>query len=279
MKKTRFNLKSFKMIYKRLWTFGLALFIVFFPSGENCQAQDYTELKRFKAPNATQAVAVDDQHFYTISNAKIVKRKKADGEIVAEWTGPLEHLNSGIVIDGKLYCANTNYPKIPMASCLEVFDTETLAHIDSHSFGIYVGSFTWIDRWEGDWYLMFVHYENKAQERGKGVAYSTLIKADENFRREEGWTIPGKLVDHLKPMSVSGGAFMNDGRMMFSPHHFEEVYIFDFPQMGYELQWVDTIKVPFQGQGLAIDRYEKNHIWGIHRQNREVVLVALKGRD
>ena len=214
-------------------------------------AQEYQELQRYDAPNATQAVAVDSLYFYTISNSKIIKRKKSDGEIVAEWTGKLKHLNSGIVIDGKLYCANTNYPELPMASSLEIFDTETLTHIGNHSFGIYIGSFTWIDRWEEDWYIMFVHYENYAQERDKGVAYTTLIQTDSLFRRKSGWTIPKKLVDHLKPTSVSGGTFTKDGQLLLSPHHFEEVYLYQIPKMGYELELIKTIKVPFQGQGTC----------------------------
>ena len=237
-------------------------------------AQAVKEVKRFAAPNATQAVAVDSLHFYTISNSKIVKRLKADGKIIKEWSGPLAHLNSGIVIDGKLYCANTNYPQVPMASSLEIFDAETLEHIDNHSFGIYIGSFTWIDKWEGDWYLMFVHYGNKAQERNKGVAYTTLIQADSSFRRKAGWTIPAQIVNHLAPMSISGGTFQRDGTLLLSPHHFEEVYEFKIPSIGYELEWLNTIEVPLQGQGLAIDRYTGD-VWGIHRKNREVIVLQI----
>ena len=63
------------------------------------RAQSVEELGRFPAPNATQAVPVDSLYFYTISNAKIVKRRKSDGEVLKEWEGPLHHLNSGIVLD------------------------------------------------------------------------------------------------------------------------------------------------------------------------------------
>lgn len=238
-------------------------------------AQRVTELQRFKAPNATQAVAVDSLFFYTISNSKIVKRSKADGAVLAEWQGPLKHLNSGIVLDGKLYCANTNYPELPMASSLEIFDTETLQHIGNHSFGIYLGSFTWIDRWQDHFYLMFVHYENRAQERGKGVEYSTLIRTDSLFRREAGWTVPKTLTDHLRPTSISGGTFTSDGLLVLSPHHFEELYIVQLPTIGYELEWLQTIPVPFQGQGLALDRYQEGVIWGIHRENKEVIAIKV----
>jgi hypothetical protein len=237
--------------------------------------QEAVELRRFSAPNATQAVAVDSLYFYTISNSRIVKRKKSDGEEVDAWSGPLKHLNSGIVLDGKLYCSNTNFPQTPMASSLEIFDAETLEHTDNHSFGIYTGSFTWIDKKDGDWFLMFVHYDEKGKERNKGVAYSSLIRTDSTFRRKAGWTLPPKFIDHLAPMSVSGGAFLPDGRLLLSPHHYEEVYVFSFPKMGYELTWEQTIPVPFQGQGLALDPYEEKVVWGIHRQKREVVSVRI----
>lgn len=249
------------------------LFLILFSF--TLKAQQVQELSRFKAPNATQAVAVDQDFFYTISNSKIIKRKKTDGTVVAEWTGPLKHLNSGIVIDDKLYCANTNYPQVPMASSLEIYDVNTMEHIGSHSFGIYIGSFTWIDKIEDKWYLMFVHYENKAQDLNRTVDYTTLIEMDSEWRRTAGWTIPKELVERLRPMSVSGGTFAKNGLIILSPHHFEEIYIFKFPKMGYELEWVDTIKVPFQGQGLAIDPSGPGVIYGIHRKNREVISVRV----
>lgn len=240
-----------------------------------CLGQSAEEIKRFPAPNATQAVAVDSLYFYTISNRKIVKRLKSDGTVVDEWSGGLKHLNSGIVFDGKLYCSNSNYPQSPMASSMEIFDTETLEHVGSHSFGIYIGSFTWIDRWDDHYYLMFVHYEEKGRERDKGTAYTSLIRTDSAYRREAGWMLPRNFVERLQPMSVSGGTFLPDGRMLLSPHHFEEVYLFSFPKMSYELVWEETISVPFQGQGLALDPYT-GLVWGMHRQKREVIVIDLK---
>ena len=242
-------------------------------------AQSVEELGRFPAPNATQAVAVDSLYFYTISNAKIVKRRKVDGKVVKEWQGPLKHLNSGIVLDGKLYCANTNYPEVPMASSLEIFDTETLEHVDSHSFGLYAGSFTWIDRYQGDWYLMFVHYENQAQEQGKGVEYSTLIQMDSTFQRKAGWVLPKPLVERVRPYSISGGSFAEDGTLYLTHHHHEEIYRCRLPKMGYTLEWLDTMEVPIQGQGMAWDRSQPGVLYGIHRQNREVVRLRISSEN
>jgi hypothetical protein len=226
---------------------------------------------RAAAPNATQAVAVDSLHFYAISNSQIVKHRRSDGAVVGEWSGPLKHLNSGTFIDGKLYCANTNFPETPMASSLEIFDPVTMEHIGSHSFGHYLGSFTWIDRYAGDWYLMFVHYNETGRERELGVEYTTLVRMDDAFRRTAGWTIPDSLSQHIAPMSISGGVILTDGRLVFSPHHFAEVYLLRFPKMGYELIWEATLPAPMVGQGIAVDPADPSLLWGIDRKARQVV--------
>lgn len=269
------------MLDLRHWTLNYTtmryfLYLIAFLTLEVVAAQNVVEIARFAAPNATQAVAVDSLYFYAISNSRIVKHRKTDGGVVKEYRGPFKHLNSGIIIDGKLYCANTNYPDTPMASSLEIFDPETLEHIGSHSFGIFMGSFTWIDRWQGDWYLMFVHYENYAQERDKGVNYSALVRMDSEFRQKGGWVLPKEVVQRLKPESISGGSFTSDGKLYLSPHHFEEMYLFELPTYGYELKWAGTFPVPFQGQGFSFDRYQPGVVWGMHREKREVVAVRVE---
>lgn len=242
-------------------------------------AQGSKELSRFKAPNATQAIAVDEYCFYTISNSKIIKRDKESGKVLAQWEGPLKHLNSGIIIDGKLYCANTNYPETPMASSIEIFDTKTLEHVGNHSFGIYVGSCTWLDRKDDTWYVMFVHYDERGKERDLDASYTTLIQFDNQWRRMAGWTVSKDLVDHLRPMSISGGTFGKDGLIYASPHHFEEMYVLKLPEIGYELEWLETIEVPFRGQGIAWDPSKEGIMYGIHRKNREVISAEIKLGD
>ena len=39
---------------------------------------------------------------------------------------------------------------------------------------------------------------------------------------------------------------------------------------------VKTVEVPFQGQGIAIDRYEQGVVYGIHRGNRKVIAVNVE---
>ena len=66
----------------------------------------YEELRRFKAPEAGQGVAVDRDFFYAINNHTIGKYRKATGERVAGWEGgaggEIIHLNAGLIHDGRL---------------------------------------------------------------------------------------------------------------------------------------------------------------------------------
>src|SRR5262245_58002943 len=97
----------------RVCTEGLVtcLSLCFF--GANCAVSaDQIELRRYFAPEASQAVAVDEDCFYAIGNRTIAKYSKLTGHCLRKWTGsadyPLEHINSGVVRDGKLFCAHSN---------------------------------------------------------------------------------------------------------------------------------------------------------------------------
>jgi len=61
---------------------------------------------------------------------KLVKRWKGPKE------GPILHMDSALVKDGRIYTAHSNYPEWPMTSSLEVWDAATLEHVATHSFGI-----------------------------------------------------------------------------------------------------------------------------------------------
>lgn len=271
-----YKLNSIPLIPKRWICLYWPIFLLFSP----LNGQEVKELVRFSAPNATQAVSADKDHIYTISNTRIIKRAKSDQSIVDSWEGdpkgPISHLNSGYIEDGIMYCASSNYPKVPMASSIEIFDLEKMQHIGNHSWGIYIGSCTWIDRVEDYWYAMFVHYENYAQEGNKGVAYTSLLQFDSSWRRISGWTLPDSLIKRLKPLSISGGIMLTDSTMLLSPHHYEELYEMQIPNMGTELIWKKTIDVPFQGQGFAVDPTLENTYWGIHRKNREVIQIQIR---
>ncbi|MCD4665343.1 MAG: hypothetical protein K8R68_08725, partial [Bacteroidales bacterium] len=99
----------------------------------------FEELKRFKAKEARQGIAVDKKFIYVIGTREIGKYDKQTGELATRWkskeNGPIIHLDSGVIVNGKLYCAHSNYPGIPMTSSVEIWDAEKLQHIGSHSFG------------------------------------------------------------------------------------------------------------------------------------------------
>ncbi|MDX1642259.1 MAG: hypothetical protein R3220_11210, partial [Balneolaceae bacterium] len=103
----------------------LILLIGVFVSVETNAQRSFELIESFPADEAFQAVAVDSTHFYAIASRSIGKYDKKTGEKVDFWEGPVKHLDSGVVADGKFYAAHSNYPEIPMTSSVEIWDTET----------------------------------------------------------------------------------------------------------------------------------------------------------
>ena len=244
--------------------------------------QTATLSRKFQVEEAKQAVAVDEKHFYVINNSTIRKYTKSDGKLVAYWDGAKEgikHLNSGIVIKGKLYCANSNYPEIPMASSVEIFDVNTMSHAGSHSFGIAQhGSLTWIDQKDGFWWIGFAHYAGKESSEGRDVRWTSLVKYDPEWRELESWVFPKNIVELFTPKSNSGGAWADNGILYCTGHDRPELYALKLPKSGYTLEYVGTVPAETYGQGIAIDHSVKNKtmIYGINRAANTVTLSEIK---
>lgn len=120
-------------------------------------------LDTFKISRITQGIGVDAEYFYAISDTSIDKYTKDTRQRVLkrdyEDLGAV-HLDSAAVVDGKIYVAHSNYPVWPMTSSLEIFDAATLDHLESQSFGIQIGSFTWVDQAaDGTWWGGFANYD------------------------------------------------------------------------------------------------------------------------
>jgi len=179
------------------------------------------ELRRFKAAEARQAVAVDAHHFYAIDNRAIGKYDKRTGERVGGYLEPdgggIHHLNSGIVLDGRLYCANSNYPGVPMLSSIEIFDTQTLEHVGSHSFGMLSGSATWIDRRDGLWWVGFGNYEGRGGIPGRGTEWTEIALYDDQWRRVGGYGFPVEVIERFARevafVEFAGPAVQREGRL------------------------------------------------------------------
>lgn len=238
----------------------------------------YEELRRFPAPEAGQGVAADRDHLYAINNYTIAKYRKETGERVALWDGgkggPIIHLNAGVVFDGKLYCAHSNYPGVPNLSSVEIFDPATLKHVGSHSFGRYDGSFTWLDRREGKWIACFVHYSKRGGEPGRGPEWTHLVEFDDQWRRLRGWALPADFVTHIgqRGYSLSGGALGPRGLIYATGHDHPELYVLSFPESGSALKWIATIPITTEGQAFGWDPAHPEILYTIGRRQREVIV-------
>ncbi len=235
------------------------------------------ELETIEAPEAHQAVAVDGQHVYAISSRAIAKYGKRDGKLARRWESseaqPLLHLNSGVVVDGELFCAHSNWPVQPYDNTVQVWNAETLEHdreIDLD--GLDDGAITWIDRFDGAWWIVFAHY-------GKGnVAKTTLMRLDDKWRRKRTWSFPDEIVARFSPMSNSGGSFGPDGLLYATGHDLGECYALAAPKKGSTMRLLDVVPAPVQGQGIAWDRTQHGTLFGIRRRDRVVVKTRLSHR-
>ena len=235
----------------------------------------FERVRTFDAPAARQAVAVDAHHFYAIGNRNIEKYTRS-GERVSTWkeeeSGPIVHLNSGIVLDGALYCAHSNYPEIPMVSSIEIFQTDTLEHVGSHSLGILGGSATWVDRADGHWWVAFGQYAGRGGVPGRGPAWTSLVKFDASWRRVAGYVYPTEVIEQFEEMSNSGGAWGTDGRLYATGHDDGTVFVLSLPTAGSVLDLHETLRVTAEGQGIAWDPAEPDTLYTILRSSREVVV-------
>ncbi len=240
----------------------------------------FEEIRRFVTEEATQGVAVDDRHFYAISNRRIGKYDKRSGERVGGWEGqvegPIIHLDSGIVLDGLLYCAHSNYPGVPMVGSIEVFDAETLGHVGSHSLGILGGSATWDDQADDHWWVVFGHYAGRGGVPDQGPAWTNLVKFDSGWRRVAGYVYPSEVVEQFEEMSNSGGTWGEDGRLYATGHDHGVVFVLSLPVAGSVLELHQTLPVTSEGQGIAWDPTESGTLYSIIRSNREVVVSKLR---
>jgi hypothetical protein len=237
------------------------------------------ELRRWKPRGASQGVAVDAHYFYGIGNYLVGKYDKVTGERVAEWVGlrggESIHFNGGIVQDGQLVLAHSNFPHQPMASSVEYFDPATVQPVKSVSLGIRYGSLTWAEKKDGYWWACFAHYTDPASSPVTDNRSTLVGKFDEHWQLLESWLFPPQVVAQWGKASSSGGSWGDDGLLYTTGHDEKELYVLRLPKMGVTLEYVTTIAVPFEGQSWAWDRDERRVIYGINRSTGEVVVVRI----
>lgn len=243
-------------------------------------------VKTFPAEEATQGVAVDAEHFYAIANSRIGKYRRDSGERVAVWEAdaerPLKHLNAGIVYDNRLFCAHSNYPTMPSTSSIELFDTGSMEHVDTHSVGIYEGSLTWVNRQHNTWWAVFAHYSRPLEGKPvtRGHEYTSLVRFDKHWSRQAAYVFPPELLAKFAPDSCSGGYFINPSTLLCTGHDAPEVYELQLPKAASTLVWKRTYSLPeLTGQAIACPAGEPLQVWGINRPKRQVVVHRLPEVD
>ena len=230
----------------------------------------------YKATEAGQGAAADASYFYAIVNTVIGKYDKSTGDLVKRWTGartgPIRHLNSCFEESGRLLCANSNFPEVPMASSIEVFDTDSMNHASSYSFGVMEeGSLTWFERLGEGWIAGFAHYAGGGGLSYKDHSFSSIARYDQNWQRRGGWMIADGVIERMDPYAASGGAIGLDGLLYLTGHDRKEMYVLAAPKMGPKLVHIATIAIDIEGQAFAWDKSsEQRIVYGISRPNREV---------
>lgn len=236
-------------------------------------------MRRFPAKEANQGVAADREFLYVISNSAIGKYRKDNFERVGGWKdvkgGPFVHMNAGIVREGRLYCAHSNFPGVPMVSSVEIFDTATMQHVGSHSLGIGEGSLTWIIWREGHWLACFAHYAVSRGKTGRDNAWTQLVEFDEQWRRTRGWVFPADLIERFASNSSSGGAFGPGGKLFVTGHTAKELYVVEFPEAGSVLKWSGTIAISAEGQAFNWDPEKPDILYTISKPSDEVIISRI----
>ena len=251
-----------------------ALVLLFLSAAALAQAPGarLEQVAEFSIREANQGVGVDARHFYAIDDRAIGKYDKVTGALVKRWEGPaggpIIHLDSALLKDGKLYAAHSNWPHWPMTSSIEIWDAETLEHIGSHSFGVHRGSLTWLDWHDGHWWATYANYD-RLYGPGKTPyghkANTQVVKMTADFREVQSWVLPKALLDRFADMSNSGGSWGPDGKLYLSGHDPAEVYRMRFPKAGSILEVEAILPVNIRGQGIAWDRSAPGTLYGVVR--------------
>jgi len=238
-----------------------------------CHAETAFEaLTELPVPEANQGVGVDERHFYAVDNRAIGKYDKTTGKLVQRWEAsgdaPIVHLDSAMVMDGKLYAAHSNYPGWPMTSSVEIFDADAMEHVGTHSFGTRWGSLTWVDWHEDRWWMTFANYDQRigpGQTPYGGKANTVVIEMTQAFEPVRSWSLPKEVLDRFEEMSNSGGSWGPDGFLYLSGHDPAEIYKMRIPKAGSVLELVEIVPISIRGQGIAWDRSQPRVIYGILR--------------
>ena len=229
----------------------------------------YVATNSIASPLANQAAAVDEQFIYAVDDAIIARYDRASGKELARSSGPAQHLNSGFLWQGKLYCAHSNFPKKPHQSDIRVLDPDTMKLTIFHAFEDPPGSLTWAVRRGDHWWCCFAHY-------GKDNGKSFLVEYGDGWKEIGRWTFPPLLVADWGNYSLSGGIWQGED-LLTTGHDKKVIYRLRVPKEGKVVEVLDVIPSPFPGQGIATDP-KSGGLVGIDRAKRQVLFAKYESR-
>jgi hypothetical protein len=226
---------------------------------------DWILTRAIPAPEARQAAAADRHFVYAIDSTVIARYDRGTGERVALSRGEAHHLNSGFIEGNRMYCAHSNFPQKPERSEIKILDLETMELKSFHEFGNSPhGSLTWAVQEKQAWWCLFARY---GDENGQTV----LVKFDADWNERGVWHLPQSVLSGLGKHSISGGLWRED-RLLMTGHDRPVLYVLEVPEQGTVLSHVETIAVPFRGQGFARDPVT-NGLIGTRRKELEIVFA------
>ncbi len=259
------------------WVFPVGLFVAVVLPLEGAKGAEFAERQRFRSADAHQGVAVGPSVVYAVGSRSISQHDKLTGQLLRRWEAGEQksfiHLDSGIVKDGELFCAHSNYPLVPMNGSMEVYDADTLVWKRRHVFEQPLGSCTWIDWYDGTWWVCFAHYEGWGGYPDKDPSWTTLVRYSETWEELGRWRFPAAVLERFGRFSCSGGSWGPDGRLFATGHDRPEVYVLRAPVGEPELVLEATLPLNCFGQGIAWDRTPDvpPTLYSIKRSSREVV--------
>ncbi len=227
----------------------------------------YVLTRSVPSPLANQAAAADDKWIYAIDNGVIAKIDRVTGKEIARSVGKAEHLNSGFLWEGRLYCAHSNYPKKPHQSDIRVLDPKSMKLEIFHVFDAPPGSLTWAVRRDKHWWCCFAHY-------GKDNDKTVLVQYADGWKEMGRWTFSKQLVADWGTYSLSGGIWLGDD-LLATGHDKQIIYKLRVPKNGKVMSLAEVIESPFPGQGIAVDP-KTGELVGIHRAMRQVLFAKLQ---
>ncbi|WP_052573003.1 hypothetical protein [Haloferula sp. BvORR071] len=236
----------------------------------SCLASEaYVETSVLTSPHAAQAAAADEHFIYAVSSTTIAKLDRETGKELALSTGKAAHLNSAVLIDGKIYFAHSNFPFKPEQGEIRVLDLESMKLEVFHQFAEPPGSVTWALKRDGSWWCHFAGYGTEKEK-------SCLLRFDAEWKETGRWNYPPELMKDWGAMSLSGGVWMGD-LLLATGHDKKVIYRLKVPEKGGMIEWVGTVPSPFPGQGIALDP-KTGGLVGIDRARKAVIFARLEAK-